>query len=85
MSVAEVPMWQLVEALSFIAILKNADSIRGEQIAVIFGRTGPVEIIEDGAVRFVWTQQNISAVESELGARPDIVVTVTERFKTGQV
>ena len=50
-SVPEVPTWRLVEAISLLGVI-----IRSEKASVdhtnLFGKTGPIEIHEDGTVRY---------------------------------
>jgi len=41
----------------------------------IFGKTGPVEIREDGIVRQLWAQQTLRGDKSALPGRPDLIVT----------
>src|SRR5690242_1642851 len=54
--VPAVPTWQLVEALSLLSIILRAAEVRSGSI-ILFRKTGPIEITEDGLPRFVWTQQ----------------------------
>ena len=67
--------WQLVEALSLLAILLRADDILTPNVTNVFGKTGPIPVREDGKDRWIWTQPNLSGGISGLAGRPDILVT----------
>lgn len=43
----DVATWQLVEAISLLCVILRADKATAGTIS-IFGKTGPVEIVEDG-------------------------------------
>lgn len=43
----------------------------------IFGRTGPVEVREDGIARYLWAQWTLQGAKSALSGRPDLIVTST--------
>lgn len=75
------PTWQLVEALSLLSIILRADEVRTNSVN-LFRKTGPIEIREDGLPRFVWSQQYLRGQYSELGGRPDLVVTSSARIPT---
>jgi len=75
--VAEVQTWQLMEALCLLAILIKADKVNCGDVTNIFGKTGPFHFVEDGHDRYLWAQPTLSGQESELGGRPDLVVTST--------
>lgn len=77
MPVPEVQTWQLVEALSLLAILIKADRVITSKICNLFGRTGPLHFIEDGNNRYLWAQPSLRGQESTLVGRPDLVVSVT--------
>jgi hypothetical protein len=72
--VPDVPTWKLVEALSLLSILLRAGRVRAGLVN-IFGKLGPLEIEEDGLARYVWAQPNLRGDYSDLGGRPDLVVT----------
>lgn len=73
-AVPEVPTWQLIEGLSLLGIV-----LRSEDAAVdvlrIFGKAGPIEIREDGIVRYLWAQQTLQGEKTSLNGRPDLIVT----------
>jgi hypothetical protein len=69
-----VPPWQLVEALSLLSIILRADEVRTNSVN-LFRKTGPIEITEGGLPRFIWSQQYLRGQYSELGGRPDLIVT----------
>lgn len=73
-----VPTWQFVEALSLLAIILRSDAASAEAIN-LFGKTGPIEIIEDGVTRYLWAQPLMRG-DSSLGGRPDLVVTISPRI-----
>ena len=75
MPVPEVQTWQLVEALSLLAILLKADAVITSKIWNLFGRTGPLHFLEDGADRYLWAQPSLRGQDSALGGRPDLVVS----------
>ena len=65
----QVPTWQLVEAISLLSIILRSDSATANEVNV-FGKTGPIEIQEDGATRFLWAQQPMRGESSTLGGSP---------------
>ena len=69
-----VRSWQLVEALSLLSIILRAEEVRSNSI-ILFRKTGPIEIKEDGLPRFLWSQQYLRGRYSKLGGRPDLIVT----------
>jgi hypothetical protein len=69
-----VSPWQLVEALSLLSIILRADEVRSKSV-YLFRKMGPIEIREDGLPRFIWTQQSLRGQFSDLGGRPDLIVT----------
>jgi len=73
--IPEVKPWQLIEALSLLAILMRADEVNSSEILSLFGKTGPLGFREDGADRYLWAQQKLQGEYSALGGRPDLVVT----------
>lgn len=75
-NVPSVATWQLIEALSLLCVMLRCDDASATTIN-LFGRTGPIEIHEDGAVRHLWTQQTLKGERSELNGRPDVIVTST--------
>ena len=82
-SVPAVATWQLVEALSLLCVIVRCDDASVNMIDV-FGKTGPIEIREDGADRHLWTQQTLRGERSELNGRPDVIVTTSsERPHSG--
>lgn len=72
--VPSVFTWQLVEAISLLSILLRAEGVHSGSVN-LFAKLGPVEIEEDGALRYVWAQQQLRGNFSDLGGRPDLVVT----------
>ena len=70
----DVATWQLVEAISLLGVILRADNAT-EGTINIFGKTGPVRLIEDGKERYLWAQQSIRGEKSALVGRPDLVVT----------
>ncbi len=72
----EVPTWKLMEIISLLSILSKAKKINTKEIYNILGVTGPIEIIEDEEVHFVWIQPTIEG-SCGLSGRPDIVITST--------
>jgi hypothetical protein len=77
MPVPDVKTWQLVEALSLLAILIKADAIRSHEVANIFGATGPLHFIKDNRSWYLWAQPVLVGQDSALYGRPDILVTST--------
>lgn len=75
--VPDVATWQLVEALSLLGILLRSEDAAADVIN-IFGRTGPIEIREDGVVRHLWAQQTLRGDRSALNGRPDLIVTSSQ-------
>lgn len=73
--IPDVPTWKLVEAVSFLTILMRADEIRTSDIYNLFGRTGPIRIVEDGQLRHLWAQPRLKGHDSDLGGIPDLLVT----------
>ena len=74
--VPDVATWRLVEALSLLCVILRSNEAKANLISV-FGKTGPVEIQEDGVVRHLWAQQTVWGDLSALSGRPDLVVTST--------
>lgn len=72
--VPDVPTWRLVEALSLLGVILRSQDATADVIQVP-GKTGPIEIREDGVVRHLWSQQMLGGEVSSLGARPDLIVT----------
>ena len=70
----DVATWQLVEALSLLGVILGAEDAAADVIH-LFGKTGPVEILEEGIVRQLWAQQTLRGEKSALNGRPDLVVT----------
>ncbi len=60
---------------SVISILLRANSVQSRSITVSFSKLGPLTIDEDGAKRYVWAQQQLRGGYSDLGGRPDLIVT----------
>jgi len=78
MPVPDVETWKLLEALSLLAVLINADKVKCGAVTNIFGQTGPLHFMEDGHDRYLWAQPTLTGKESELGGRPDLVVTSSQ-------
>ena len=72
--VPDVATWQLVEALSLLGVILRAEDAAASVIC-IFGKTGPIEIREDGVVHQLWAQQTLRGDRSSLSGRPDLIVT----------
>jgi hypothetical protein len=72
--VPAVATWQLVEALSLLGVILRSEDAAADVIN-IFGKTGPIEILEDGIVRQLWAQQTLRGDKSALSGRPDLIVT----------
>ncbi len=75
-SVPSVETWQLIEALSLLCLMIRCDEVTAATI-MVFGKTGPIAIREDGVARYVSTQQTLRGDKSALSGRPDIIVTTT--------
>jgi hypothetical protein len=73
-SLPPVPTWQLVEAISLLSMILRCDSASANAVN-LFGKTGPIEMQEDGATRYLWAQQPMRGESSTLGGKPDLVVT----------
>ena len=58
-SVPGVLTWQLVEALSLLCVIIRCDDAKANVVSV-FGKMGPIELREDGVVRYLWAQQTPS-------------------------
>ncbi|MGD1029261.1 hypothetical protein [Candidatus Binatus soli] len=69
-----VRTWQLVEAISLLSILLRAESVHSGSVS-LFAKAGPLKIEEDGVPRYVWAQQQLRGHYSDLGGRPDLIVT----------
>jgi hypothetical protein len=69
----------LLEALSVLTVLHTSQSNKYQQITNLIGKIGPIEIIEEGIKRFLWTQPLLDETTSGLKARPDIVITNSSR------
>jgi hypothetical protein len=67
--------WRLLEALSLLSIPLRANEVKTPDVCNLFGKTGPIHIVEDGEDRFVWTQPTLFGQESDLSGRPDIAIT----------
>ena len=70
----DVPTWKLVEAISLLSILLVADRVDPGPIT-LFSKLGPVGFEEPDGLKYAWTQQQMSGERSNLGSRPDLVVT----------
>jgi hypothetical protein len=82
MPVPDVETWKLVEALSLLAVLIKADKVICGDVVNLFGQTGPLHFLEDGHDRYLWAQPTLIGKESELGGRPDLVVTSSPEIPT---
>jgi hypothetical protein len=69
-----VKTWQLVEGISLLAILLRAERV-SPGIVNLFSKFGPIRIEESGGERYVWAQEQMTGETSNLGSRPDLVVT----------
>ena len=72
--VPDVPTWQLVEALSLLGVIVRSQDATATALT-LFGKSGPMEIQEDGVVRYIWAQQTLRGERSDLKGRPDLIVT----------
>jgi hypothetical protein len=77
LTVPSAPTWKLVEILSALAILTNAQSVTTRKVWNLASKTGPIEYLKDGSPTYLWTQPIMKGDESGLGGRPDIVITRT--------
>ncbi len=66
-----VATWRLVEALSLLCVILRSDEAVAGAIDIL-GKTGPIELHEDGVVRHLWAQQTLAGERSSLNARPEI-------------
>ena len=73
-AVPDIATWQLVEAISMLGVILRSEDAFAHQIH-LFGKTGPIEIKEDGIMRYLWAQQNVKGDRTELVGRPDLIVT----------
>jgi hypothetical protein len=70
----DVATWRLVEALCLLSVvLRSEDAVA--DVINIFGKTGPIEIVEEGVVRLLWAQQTLRGDRSAMNGRPDLIVT----------
>jgi hypothetical protein len=74
-----VATWQLVEALSLLGVVLRSDTAVADEVS-IFGKTGPIEIREDGSLRWLWAQQTLRGDRSSLAGRPDLIVTTSREL-----
>ncbi|MBW4472626.1 MAG: hypothetical protein KME45_19970 [Stenomitos rutilans HA7619-LM2] len=72
--IPDVRTWQLVEGLSLLTMLLRADDVRTGKVT-LFMKEGPLEIIENGQIRYLWSQYTVQGHFSEFGGRPDLIVT----------
>ncbi len=70
----DVATWQLVEALSLLGVILCAEEATASMVSV-FGKSGPIEIVEEGVIRYLWAQHKIRGDWSALAGLPDLVVT----------
>ena len=77
LTVPSAPTWKLVEILSALAVLTNAQAVATRKLSNLISKTGPIEYLKDGRPMYLWTQPNMTGDESGLGGRPDIVITRT--------
>ena len=82
MQIPDVETWKLVEALSLLSVLLKADKVYCEDVTNLFGQTGPLHFVESGQDRYLWAQPSLLGEESELGGRPDLVVTTSRDTPT---
>lgn len=71
-----VATWQLIEALSLLCVIIRSEEANASAIN-LFGKTGPIEIREDGVLGHLWAQQTLTGDHSDLNGRPDLIVTTT--------
>lgn len=77
-SIPNIPNWKLVEVLSLMTILLKSEKIITKKITNLVGKTGPIHFIENGLPRFLWAQPSLTGLQSDLGGRPDILITSDE-------
>lgn len=73
--IPDIQNWKLVEVLSLMTILKRSDRIVTKIVKNLCGKTGPIHFIENGLDRYLWAQPTLTGLQSELGGRPDILIT----------
>lgn len=67
--------WKLVEALSILALLLKADHVYSTKVSNLLGKTGPIHFEENRNSRYLWSQPKMTGIQSDLGGRPDILIT----------
>src|SRR5438093_11836771 len=72
----DVRTWQLMEALSLLAIFLRADKVAAAAVT-LFTKSGPLEFQEDSEPRYLWVQCGLEGAHSALGGRPDLLITST--------
>lgn len=71
----ELEPWRMVEGLSLLSILLRADGVLTPVVTKLFGKTGPINVTEDGRDHYIWAQHDIRGRMTDLYGRPDIIVT----------
>jgi len=80
-----VRAWSLVkgrylEVLCLLVTLSGMESEGFQEIMNVFGKVGPLPVIDEGQRRFTWTQPTLSRTKSGLRAQPDIVITDSDKI-----
>jgi hypothetical protein len=70
----QLKLWRMLEILSVLTVLEQADSIRSKEIRGIAERSKPIEYKTQRGIRFLWTQPKMVGSISGLIGRPDIVI-----------
>jgi hypothetical protein len=79
----DVPTWKLVEALSLLSVVLHSQRAFAPRID-LFGKTGPIDLMEDGVLRYLWAQPLLRGEHSHLGGRPDLILTSSREPPTPQ-
>jgi hypothetical protein len=57
-------------------VILRSDEAKAGALGV-FGKSGPIEITEEGVVRYLWAQYSVSGEHSALAGIPDLIVTAS--------
>src|SRR5688572_3374108 len=71
--------WQLIEGLSLLGILLRAETVLFKEVT-LFVKAGPLELVEEGETRYLWSQHMVVGRLSGLDCKPDLVVTKTKNL-----
>ena len=80
-----VRAWSLVkgrylEVLCLLVTLGGMESEGFQEIMNVFGKVGPLSVLDEDQRRFIWTQPTLSRTKSGLRAQPDIVITDSDKI-----